>query len=194
MLIACQSEAEVHRLTEVLKAGKLAASHRLQLVTGHVRAGFRLVETGTVVLGSHELFHKDLLPPGVKVKTHSSRTLESRAIDSFLDLNDGDYVVHVAHGIARFRGMKMLEKGARGEGQGAREDTDEASDPLAPDPSPLAAARSRRLPEGGLRMPSAILCDAIRSIDQRRLIDCWGTVNVSTMSTVEDRLRRLLGL
>ncbi len=49
-------------------------------------------------------------------------------------------------------------------------------------------------PEGGLRMPSAILCDAIRSIDQRRLIDCWGTVNANTMSTVEDRLRRLLGL
>jgi transcription-repair coupling factor (superfamily II helicase) len=110
VLIACQSEAEVHRLTEVLKAGKLAESQRLQLVTGHVRAGFRLVESGTVVLGSHEIFHKDLLPPGVKAQTKSSRTIESRAIDSFLDLNDGDYVVHVAHGIARFRGMRMLSK------------------------------------------------------------------------------------
>ncbi|MBP3957341.1 transcription-repair coupling factor [Gemmata sp. G18] len=114
VLIACQSEAEVHRLTEVLKAGKLAESHRLQLVTGHVRGGFRLVESGTIVLGSHEIFHKDLLPPGVKAQTRSSRQIESRAIDSFLDLNDGDYVVHVAHGIARFRGMHMLEK-ARGQ-------------------------------------------------------------------------------
>ncbi len=121
VLIACQSEAEVHRLTEVLKAGKLAESNRLQLVTGHVRAGFRLVESrrggegGTrggfpptediAVIGSHEIFHKDLLPPGTKVQTKSSRQIESRAIDSFLDLNDGDYVVHVAHGIARFRGM-----------------------------------------------------------------------------------------
>jgi transcription-repair coupling factor (superfamily II helicase) len=110
VLVACQSEAEVHRLTEVLRAGKLAESHRLQLVTGHVRAGFRMVESGTVVLGSHEIFHKDLLPPGVKAQTRSSRQIESRAIDSFLDLNDGDYVVHVAHGIARFRGMKMLDK------------------------------------------------------------------------------------
>jgi transcription-repair coupling factor (superfamily II helicase) len=110
VLIACQSEAEVHRLTEVLKAGQLAQTHRLQLVLGHVRAGFRLVDRGVVVLGSHELFHKDLLPPGVKVATKSSRTIESRAIDSFLDLNEGDYVVHVAHGIARFRGMTMLEK------------------------------------------------------------------------------------
>ncbi len=127
VLIACQSEAEVHRLTEVLRAGKLAESHRLQLVTGHVRAGFRMVESGTIVLGSHELFHKDLLPPGVKTQTRSSRQIESRAIDSFLDLNDGDYVVHVAHGIARFRGMKMLEKNKNAErtAQSNSADTDE---------------------------------------------------------------------
>jgi len=131
VLIACQSEAEVQRLTEVLKAGKLATSHRLQLVTGHVRAGFRLVESGIVVLGSHELFHKDLLPPGVKVQTRSSRQLESRAIDSFLDLNDGDYVVHVAHGIARFRGMKMLEKGQSGGHEAPVEDKEE-TDSRAP--------------------------------------------------------------
>lgn len=113
VLIACQTEAEVHRLTDVLKAGKLAESHRLKLVTGHVRAGFRLVGAGVVVLGSHELFHKDLLPPGVKVAVPqaTSRRVEGRAIDSFLDLNDGDYVVHIAHGIARFRGMRMLSKG-----------------------------------------------------------------------------------
>jgi mRNA interferase MazF len=49
-------------------------------------------------------------------------------------------------------------------------------------------------PEGGLRMASAILCDAIRSVDQRRLITCWGTVTSTTMAVVEDRLRRLLGL
>ena len=34
----------------------------------------------------------------------------SRAIDSFLDLHEGDLVVHLSHGIARYRGMKLLEK------------------------------------------------------------------------------------
>jgi transcription-repair coupling factor (superfamily II helicase) len=116
VLIACQSDAEVHRLTDVLKAGKLALSDRLQLFTGHVRAGFRLVTAGVVVVGSHEIFHKDLLPAGVKAAAgKSSRRVESRAIDSFLDLNEGDYVVHVAHGIGRFRGMKMLEKSRNAE-------------------------------------------------------------------------------
>lgn len=132
VLIACQSEAEVHRLTEVLKAGKLAESHRLRLVTGHVRSGFRLVESGLIVLGSHEIFHKDLLPPGVKAQARSSRQIESRAIDSFLDLNDGDYVVHVAHGIARFRGMRMLEK-ARGADQDEDRSDAPGADPRVPD-------------------------------------------------------------
>ncbi len=124
VLIACQTEAECHRLMEVFKAGQLATSDRLRLVTGHVRAGFRLVESGVVVLGSHELFHKDLLPLGAKAPpAKSSRRVESRAIDTFLDLNEGDYVVHVAHGIARFRGMKMLEKARSAElGTGNDED------------------------------------------------------------------------
>jgi len=112
VLIACQTDAECHRLTDVLKAGRLADAQRLKLVTGHVRAGFRLVEAGVVVLGSHELFHKDQQPHGVKAPAGkgSSRRVEGRAIDTFLELNDGDYVVHVAHGIGRFRGMVMLSR------------------------------------------------------------------------------------
>ena len=126
VLIACQSEAECHRLQEVLKEGKLAESRRLRIVTGHVKSGFRLVEQGIVVLGSHQLFHKDLLPAGVKAPADRARgrRVESRAIDSFLDLNEGDYVVHIAHGIARFRGMKMLEKTRIAE-LGMRNDSEE---------------------------------------------------------------------
>lgn len=136
VLIACQTDAECHRLTEVLKAGQLSQSHRLQLVTGHVGAGFRLVEPGVVVLGSHELFHKDQLPHGVKAApaAGSSRRVESRAIDTFLDLNEGDYVVHVAHGIARFRGMRMLEKTSSVIGHHAQEEApdEEVSEDHAP--------------------------------------------------------------
>ena len=49
-------------------------------------------------------------------------------------------------------------------------------------------------PEGGLRVPSVILCDAVRSVDRPRLITCWGTVSANTLALVEDRVRRLLGL
>jgi transcription-repair coupling factor (superfamily II helicase) len=117
VFIACQNEAECKRLGEVLGEGRLAKSDRLRLVTGHVRAGFRMVDAGTVVLGGQELFHREearqVLP---------RRRLESRAIDSFLDLAEGDLVVHVSHGIARYRGMQLLEKGAKGRPAGpARE-------------------------------------------------------------------------
>src|SRR5262249_39481639 len=110
VLIACYNEAECKRLGEVLAAGQLAQSDRLRLVTGRVRAGFRLVDAGLVVLGGQELFHREetrqVLP---------RRRLESRAIDSFLELAEGDLVVHVSHGIARYRGMQVLDKDGKQE-------------------------------------------------------------------------------
>jgi transcription-repair coupling factor (superfamily II helicase) len=105
VVIACHNEAELKRLQEVLAAGQLAQSERLSLATGRVRAGFRMVEASLVVLSDHELFHREGTRPVMP-----RRRLESRAIDSFLDLAEGDLVVHVSHGIARYRGMEVLEK------------------------------------------------------------------------------------
>jgi transcription-repair coupling factor (superfamily II helicase) len=117
VFVACQNEAECKRLGEVLGEGRLAKSDRLRLVIGHVRAGFRMVDTGIVALGGQELFHREdarqVLP---------RRRLESRAIDSFLDLAEGDLVVHVSHGIARYRGMQLLEKGSKGRPAGPARD------------------------------------------------------------------------
>jgi mRNA interferase MazF len=49
-------------------------------------------------------------------------------------------------------------------------------------------------PEGGLTQPGAIPGDAVRSLDQRRLISRWGSVGPITLTLVEDALRHLLGL
>jgi mRNA interferase MazF len=49
-------------------------------------------------------------------------------------------------------------------------------------------------PEGGLTSPSAIMCEAVRSISKDRLLTRWGGLTTSTMTQVEDRLRILLGL
>ncbi len=115
VLIACHNDAECKRLTEVLSAGRLAQTDRLRLVKGHVHRGYRLVEAGVIVLGSHELFHREdpaVAEPGA-LRPRTGRKIESRAIDSFLDLTAGDLVVHVSHGIARFRGMVMLDRASR---------------------------------------------------------------------------------
>jgi transcription-repair coupling factor (superfamily II helicase) len=136
--VACHNEAEAKRLGEVLGEGRLAQDGRLHLVTGHVRAGFRLLGLregevpregeapaeprrrsarrephppdtfGTVVLADHELFRRDT---GVEMPApRTRRRVEARAIDSFLELAEDDLVVHVGHGIGRFRGMQLLDK------------------------------------------------------------------------------------
>src|SRR3954453_5835617 len=50
-------------------------------------------------------------------------------------------------------------------------------------------------PEGGLRTPSVILCDQLRTISKDRLGQApWGTVSVATLAAVETALRILLAL
>ena len=131
VLIACHNEAEKKRLGDVLAQGQLAQADRLRLVVGHVHAGFRLVldlaacgfahpllpasakpqaASGIVVLGDHQMFHREQVSSVLP-----RRQLESRAIDSFLELQEDDLVVHLSHGIARYRGMHVLEKNGQTE-------------------------------------------------------------------------------
>jgi len=49
-------------------------------------------------------------------------------------------------------------------------------------------------PEGGVKMPSFIKCEDVRSISVERLEKRWGTVSSETLALVEDRLRILMGL
>jgi mRNA interferase MazF len=49
-------------------------------------------------------------------------------------------------------------------------------------------------PEGGFRLPSVILCDAVRSVTRDCLIDPWGDISAATLAKVEDAVRVLLGL
>jgi len=57
------------------------------------------------VLPHHELFRRYTRRRRIRKVT------TSRAIESFLDLEAGDYVVHVLHGIAKYAGMKTMRKG-----------------------------------------------------------------------------------
>ncbi len=105
VLIACHNEAEVERLGEVFADTAIAQSGRLQLTVGRVRSGFHMTDARTLVIGDHELFARtDIRRPTTR------RRYESRAIDSFLDLNEGDLVVHVNHGIARYRGLQLVDR------------------------------------------------------------------------------------
>ncbi len=49
-------------------------------------------------------------------------------------------------------------------------------------------------PEGGLSLPSFIKCEDVRSVSKGRLLNKLGVVTAQTMGSVEDRIKRLLGL
>jgi len=105
VLIACHNPGETDRLREVFADTAIAREGRLELVPGKVRSGFHLIDAKTLVIGDHELFAR------TDVRRQATRRrYESRAIDSFLDLNEGDLVVHISHGIARYRGLHLVDK------------------------------------------------------------------------------------
>ncbi len=105
VFLICQTEAEVRRLGEVFAGTQLARDGHLHFSIGALQNGFRLVPDRIVLLSSGELFRRaDVQRPAA-----AHRQL-GRAIDSFLDLHEGDLVVHLSHGIARYRGMKPMEK------------------------------------------------------------------------------------
>jgi transcription-repair coupling factor (superfamily II helicase) len=100
--LVCSAEAEAQRLREVFGGTRLAAEGRLHFPLGRLQSGFRLVSDRIVLVSSSELFHRQEL-------NRPTRRRLGRVIDSFLELREGDYVVHLSHGIGRYRGMKLLE-------------------------------------------------------------------------------------
>lgn len=104
VFLICPTEAEVERLAEIFSTTHLNAEGRIHYAVGKLRRGFRLVSESVLLLSSNELFHRSELRRPVRRRL-------GKAIDSFVDLREGDLVVHVTHGIGRYRGMKLLEKG-----------------------------------------------------------------------------------
>jgi len=105
VLITCHNEGERRRLSELFAEADVAIAERVELCLGRVERGFRMVRDQVVVLSDHELFGRTEIRRAPRRKKP-----ESRAIDSFLELREGDLVVHLTNGIGRYRSMKLLEK------------------------------------------------------------------------------------
>jgi len=107
--VYCENPAEQRRFAELLKTHhpKLAAG--VHLAIGHVHSGFYWPAQRLVAVGHHEVFHR------YRKVRRIRRVRAGRPIESLLDLTEGDYVVHVGHGIARFEGLRRLERDGRSE-------------------------------------------------------------------------------
>ena len=106
MLLSCHNEAEKNRLAELLSESEVAIGEEVQLCVGRVHRGFRLVSERLVVLSDHELFGRTELR---RTARRRKKSLETRVIDSFLELRENDLVVHLTNGIGRYRGLKKLQ-------------------------------------------------------------------------------------
>ncbi len=103
VLLCCLNEGERSRIAELIEERHPNLKQRARLCLGRCTRGFRLVRQRMLVVSDHELYGRRDVRPNQKKKT-----LQTRAIDSFLELSEGDLVVHVGHGIGIYRGMQLL--------------------------------------------------------------------------------------
>ncbi|MHC4235178.1 MAG: transcription-repair coupling factor, partial [Planctomycetota bacterium] len=109
--VFCDNQGERKRLTEILieQAGEVPPS--LHMPVGPLQRGFEWVPARTICVAHHELFHR------YRQRRRIRRVQAGRPLESWLDLEPGDLVVHVVHGIARFTGIRTLPKGGADDGE-----------------------------------------------------------------------------
>lgn len=100
----CENFAEAKRLTEIITEKHGRVPERLNLPIGFIHQGFVVTSLEAIVISHHEIFGQ------VAVRRRIRAIRSVSPVESTLDLQKGDYVVHVSYGIGRFRGIATMEK------------------------------------------------------------------------------------
>ncbi|MDR0553867.1 MAG: transcription-repair coupling factor [Treponema sp.] len=104
IIVAAESDVQASRIAAILSDGKKGdglASH-LSIAIFPLSTGFSLPDIKLMVVQENEIFGRRQRPP------RSLKTSRSIAIDTFVELNPGDYVVHVNYGIGLFKGIERV--------------------------------------------------------------------------------------
>jgi len=100
IVIYFQTEGEIERFREIM-SGTIEG---VDFVEGTLARGFCFPAANLVVLSAAELFGRF----AVHARRHLRRAERHRAQIDFSELNEGDLVVHLEHGIGRFLGLMKL--------------------------------------------------------------------------------------
>ena len=103
IVIYFQTEGEIERFREIM-AGALDG---LDFVEGTLARGFCFPAANLVVLSAAELFGRF----AVHARRHLRRAERHRAQIDFSELNKGDLVVHLEHGMSKFLGLQKIPVG-----------------------------------------------------------------------------------
>ena len=107
LVVTCNNEGEEKRLRQMLAEKAPALLEQLEIRIGHLSRGY-IHETkggGTAFVSDHELFGR-----ASPVRSARKKRFSGTPIADFAELREGDYVVHIANGIARFEGMRTIEQ------------------------------------------------------------------------------------
>ena len=105
IVIYFQTEGEIERFREIM--GEKEALDDVDLVEGTLARGFCFPAADLVVLSAAELFGRFAAHPRRRLR----RAERHRAPIDFSELNEGDFVVHLEHGIGRFLGLQKFVVG-----------------------------------------------------------------------------------
>ncbi len=95
--VCAESESQSHRIEHLL------SDYGIEVVASSISSGFRLPELQMMLIQENEIFGRRKRRPA------SVKRSKSSAIDTFVELNPGDLVVHVNYGIGRFRGIDRIK-------------------------------------------------------------------------------------
>ncbi len=109
--IFCNNDGERQRFEEIWKEHGFATEEKLKIQIGSLARGFICDEAKLVVVTDAEIFGRyKIQRPRRQKSSHAQATRSALDID-FADLDDGDFVVHLQHGIGRYLGLKLMPVG-----------------------------------------------------------------------------------
>lgn len=105
VIVCCQNEGEQQRLGELLRESAGVQPSLVENAVTYVHRGFvwRGENHALACVPYHELLNR------FTVRRRAARLRSNRAMDTFLDFNVGDYVVHTEHGICKFIGLQLMK-------------------------------------------------------------------------------------
>ncbi len=110
-LLATQTQGMAERLEEILREYQIVLEAG-SIIIGDLSGGFELPPFGLTVYTETDIFGESIgamVPSASRKTTAGGRKNKLGAfISDFRDLKQGDYVVHVDHGIGRFEGLETI--------------------------------------------------------------------------------------
>ena len=97
IVVVCDNEGQAERLQEILGTD----AQGIEMAVGAMHAGFILPDLPLVVLTDAEIFSRYR-------RRRRKAFKEGVVIEDFTSLKEGDYVVHIDHGIGRYVGLKRI--------------------------------------------------------------------------------------